>query len=75
MPRFIVPIKYTFSGHFEVEAETIDQARQIVKRDCGVVIENAHTSNDEQVTDWNFDLHPTKYNFGIIRKKGAKNEK
>lgn len=59
MARYIVNTRFTFSGIFEVEADNIEQAREIVMNDCGLVMGSVHTTNDS-VIGWNFDTHPEK---------------
>ncbi len=52
-------VKYTFEGWYEITAENEQQARDIAQRDCGLAIGgNIHTSNESQVVDWEFGVHP-----------------
>lgn len=69
MARYIVNTRFIFSGIFEVEADSRDQARDIVMNDCGLVIGgNIHTILDSDKVNWNFDTHPEKQ-IGRITKK------
>ena len=60
MARYIVNTRFTFSGIFEVEADSIEQAREIVRNDCGLVMGSVHTTNADSVIGWDFDTHPEK---------------
>lgn len=70
MATYIVNTKFVFSGVFEVEADSKDQARDIVMNDCGLVMGgNIHTTFDDAEVGWNFDTHPEKQIGRIIKKK------
>ena len=70
MATYIVNAKFIFSGVFEVEADSQDQARDIVMNDCGLVMSgNIHTTLDDEEVDWDFDIHPEKKIGRIIKKK------
>lgn len=60
MKKYRVYTEYTFSGYYDVVAETEDEARRMVTEDCGLVMGgNIHTSlYDEEVPYWDFDTHP-----------------
>jgi hypothetical protein len=62
MKKFKVKTKFVFLGHFEIVAETKQQAREMVEKHCGLVIGgNIHTSlPDEVCPNWDFDVHPEK---------------
>lgn len=60
MARYIVNTRFTFSGVFEVEADSIEQAREIVMNDCGLVMGRVHTTNNDSVIGWDFERHPDK---------------
>lgn len=64
MARYIVNAKFIFSGIFEVEAESRDQARDIVINSCSLVM-----SGNE--VEWDFDIHPEKKIRRIIKKKSG----
>lgn len=70
MARYIVNTKFVFSGVFEVEADSRDQARDIVMNDCGLVMGgDIHTTLDDEEVDWDFDIHPETKIGRIIKKK------
>jgi len=60
MKKYRVYTEYTFSGYYDVVAETKEKAKRMVYEDCGLVMGgNIHTTlDDEEVTDWDFDTHP-----------------
>jgi hypothetical protein len=59
--RFAVTTRFVFTGTFYTEAETKDQAKEYVEKDCGLVIGGAiHTSLSSEVMDWDFPVHPEK---------------
>ena len=58
MKKFTISVKYVFNGLFEVKAENREEALRIVKEDCGMTLGNIHTTDDEAVKGWNFDMHP-----------------
>jgi len=58
--RFTIPIRFTFEGTVEVEADRKSEAETIAIRDFGVVSGEPHTSNSEQVVDWKIPVHPDK---------------
>lgn len=64
MATYIVNTKFIFSGIFEVEAESRDQARDIVINSCSLVM-----SGNE--VEWDFDIHPEKKIRRIIKKKSG----
>lgn len=70
MARYIVNTQFTFSGVFEVEANSREQARDIVMNDCGFVMGGSiHTTDYESVVDWDFNTHPEKETGRISKKK------
>jgi len=60
MKKYRVYTEYTFSGYYDVVAETKDEAKRMVDKDCCLVMGgNIHTTlDDDEVTDWDFDTHP-----------------
>jgi hypothetical protein len=59
--RFAVTTRFVFTGTFYAEAETKDQAKEYVEKDCGFVIGGTiHTSLSGEVIDWDFPVHPEK---------------
>ena len=70
MAKYIVNTKFVFSGVFEVEADSLDQARDIVMNDCGLVMGgDIHTTLDDEEVDWDFNIHPETIIGRIIKKK------
>ena len=57
---FKINTTFTFSGTFEVEAETLDEANKIVLNDCGMNAGEIHTSNDQKVKGWYFETTPVQ---------------
>ena len=62
MKLYKVPVKYIFEGHYEILAESAEQAQEWASQHCGLVLGgNIHTSlSDDEVPDWNFGSHPEK---------------
>ena len=59
MNEYSVKVRYTFEGRYYVTAESEQQARQIVGRDCGLVMGGGiHTSNPDRIVGWQFATHP-----------------
>ena len=54
-----VPVKYTFTGYYEIKAESKEEAREYAEKHCGLCLGgDIHTTlNDEDVT-WEFGVHP-----------------
>lgn len=60
MARYKVKTRFVFEGIFSVEAESRQEAKELVLKDCGLVMgSNIHTTLDDEDVDWNFDMHPT----------------
>lgn len=57
METYIVPVEYTFSGHYVVKAESPEEAALIVERDGGCNFGSISNINN-QVDDWSFDMKP-----------------
>ena len=54
MARYRVNTRFVFSGMFEVEADSRTEARELVMKECGLVMGGSiHTE-----VDWDFDTHP-----------------
>ena len=64
MATYIVNAKFIFSGIFEVEADSRDQARDIVINSCSLA-----TGGNE--VGWYFDIHPEKKIERIIKNKSG----
>ena len=71
MARYIVNAKFIFSGIFEVEADSRNQARDIVINSCSLVMgENIQDMSNNEV-GWDFDIHPEKRIGRISKKKSG----
>lgn len=57
---YSVPVKFVFEGNFVVEADSASEAREIVERDCHLVMWQSIECNAEEVEDWEFDTHSEK---------------
>lgn len=54
-----VRTQYVFEGVFEVVAESREEARQKVIRDCGMVMGgNVHSILPDEEINWAFSTHP-----------------
>lgn len=60
MKKYRVYTEYTFSGYYDVVAETKEEAKRMVTENCGLVMGGniQTTHNDEEVPYWDFDTHP-----------------
>ncbi len=59
MKKIEVKVRYLFEGTYTVAADDRNEARTMVTRDCGLVLDgNIHTTLDDDEVDWNFDVHP-----------------
>lgn len=58
MKEFRVPVEYCFKGYYKISAHSREDALRIADRDCGISLGGVHTSNDECVLDWEFDMTP-----------------
>ena len=60
MAKYEVRVRYAFEGTYMVAAGNREEAKRMVEEDCGLVLGgNIHTTrDDDEVTDWNFGIHP-----------------
>ena len=59
MKKIEVKVRFLFEGTYTVAADDRNEARTMVKRDCGLVLGgNIHTTLDDDEVDWEFDVHP-----------------
>ena len=67
-----VKVKYIFEGEFFVEADSKMEAKDIVSKDCGLVIGGDIHTSSPAVKDWEFSIHPdshiTSINVGRVVK-------
>ena len=64
MATYIVNTRFIFSGIFEVEADSRDQARDIVINSCSLAMGGNEAG-------WYFDIHPEKKIERIIKNKSG----
>ena len=66
--KYKVPTKFVFKGTFTIEAESSEQAKEYVQKQCGLVIGgDIHTTLSDADCDWDFAVHPEKVT-GRVRK-------
>lgn len=58
MKNYSVEVRYSFTGVYQIKAENRKEAIRIAEQDCGCVGPSFQTTNDEQVTNWEFPIHP-----------------
>ena len=57
-----VRTQYIFEGVFEVVAESKEEARLIVRQNCGLIMGgNIHSTLPDDEINWAFDKHPNKH--------------
>jgi len=72
--EFEVDVTFSFSGKVRVRAVDAGEALVVVQRDLGLVLGgNIHTSNDQQVVNWDFDTHPTQLQNSVQELRTAQN--
>jgi hypothetical protein len=68
--RYEVKTKFVFSGHFTVETDNMDQAKEFVHKHCGMTITSGiHSTLPPDEVDWDFSIHPEKITGRIRRIK------
>ncbi|MFS2717026.1 hypothetical protein AAH068_19150 [Bacteroides uniformis] len=56
---FDIKVRYLFEGTYTVSANSLEEAREKIRRDCGLVMGgHIHTTLDEEEVEWEFPLHP-----------------
>ncbi len=66
LKTYQVKVKYTFEGVVDVRADSKTKAKEIVDSGFGACIDISKSSwesnhpDDEGISDWNFDVHPTQ---------------
>jgi len=68
MAKYVVPTTYIFSGYFEVKADSMDEAKQIVQNTGGILHIPDDMDNDIFL-DWYFGQRPTEVKTGKINIK------
>jgi hypothetical protein len=66
--KYAVKTRFHFTGTFFVDADTPEEARECVEKDCGLVLGGKiHTCLSEDEVDWDFPIHPEKQIIHIWR--------
>jgi hypothetical protein len=61
MPKFTIPVTFTFSGAFKIVAEDREEAESKVEQSCAMTSNNGiHSDLSDDEVDWEFDVHPEK---------------
>lgn len=59
--KYRVKTRFVFSGEFIVDADSRAEAKEMVQRECGLVMGgNIHTTLTDEEVDWDFDTHADK---------------
>lgn len=59
--KYRVKTRFVFSGEFIVDANSRAEAKEMVQRECGLVMGgNIHTTLTDEEVDWDFDTHADK---------------
>lgn len=67
--KYKVKVRYSYTGHFIINAENKEEARNFIENNYGSVSPNIHTNlNDEDVDDWDFPIHPEEKILSITKK-------
>lgn len=57
--EYVIKTKFVFEGEFYIKAESKEQAKEMVKKHCGLVLGgNIHTTLPNELCDWDFNTHP-----------------
>ncbi len=61
MKTYKVPMKYVFTGEFEIKAESQEQANEFAIQHCGLVLGgDIHSTLPMKDVSWDFASHPEK---------------
>jgi len=69
MKRFEVETKFVFVGSFYVCAESKEEARKIVKENCGMACGAIHSQLNSETVDWAFHVSPDRKISRILQRK------
>lgn len=59
--KYRVKTRFVFSGEFVVDAGNRAEAKEMVQRECGLVMGgDIHTTLTDEEVDWDFDTHADK---------------
>lgn len=67
--KFKVRTRFVYDGHFVVDADSKEEAEEIVGKHCGMVGSDIHSTVD---ADWHFDTHPEKIILSVREIKSKK---
>ena len=62
-----VNVFFTFTGEFEIKAESAQQAKEFAEQSCGMSIGEINSSLPYDDVDWEFDMAP-EMRVGKVRK-------
>lgn len=61
MAKYRLQTHFVFSGYFDVEADSITEAKRKITDHCGLVMGgHIHTTLPDEDVDWDFSIHPDK---------------
>lgn len=73
--HYAVHVQYVFTGQYFVVAENEREARRAVLDECGLVMGGTiHSTLGDELTDWNFDIHPETIISKVKLVKNKQNE-
>ena len=56
---YTIPVKYVFEGTFTIKADSLEDAVEMIDKQCGLVLGgNIHTLLNDDEVDWDFNIHP-----------------
>jgi hypothetical protein len=59
MNQYAVKTRFIFSGTFFITARNKGEAKEFVKKHCGLVLGGSiHTTLPDECADWDFPVHP-----------------
>lgn len=59
MKKYSIKTKFIFEGEFYIIADSKGQAKEYVRKHCGLV-GDIHTTLPDEICDWEFNVHPDK---------------
>lgn len=70
MKKHRVKVRYIFVGYYDILADDKSEARAVAEQHCGMMMGSGiRTSNDYQVKDWDFPMHPEVKIVSVTSKK------
>ena len=67
MPKFKAQVRFTFEGTVNVTADSREESKRFLQDDFGMTIGNIHTTSDDEISDWEFPVHPDKTIVNIVK--------